>query len=276
MISHTIAIARMELRLGTRNRWVLLATLMLFGFALILALLGSAPAGDIKTDRLSMTVASLATLSVYLVPLLALLVSFDGIAGEIERGTLPLLLATPIDRSSVLLGKFLGQLASVSIAIVLGFGIVSAIVAFQGNTGLTGLMDILRLILSSIALAAAFIAISLNANMLVRQSSTAAAVAVGVWLVTVVLYDLGLLAALVIHQDGIFASELFPWLLLINPADAFRLFNYASLNMSDVTAGVASGAHTLPHASSKALISLMSWVVIAIIIANYRFRKVQP
>lgn len=276
MIAHTLAIAGMELRLGIRNRWVLLATIMLLCFALVLALLGSAPAGDIKADRLSMTVASLATLSVYLVPLLALLVSFDGIAGEIERGTLPLLLATPIDRSSVVLGKFSGQLIAVSIAIVLGFGIASGIVALQGGVGVAGVLDVLRLIISSICLAGAFIAISLIASMLVRQSSTAAAVAVGVWLVSVVLYDLGLLAALVVNQDGFFATHLFPWLLLANPADAFRLFNFASLDMSSVANGVASGAHAMTYASTKAFISLSSWVVIAVVFAIYRFRKVQP
>ncbi len=276
MIGHTLAIAGMELRLGIRNRWVMLATLMLLGFALILAFLGSAPAGDIKADRLSMTVASLATLSVYLVPLLALLVSFDGIAGEIERGTLPLLLATPIDRSSVVLGKFLGQLAAVSIAIVLGFGIASAIVALQGGAGLPGVMDVLRLILSSISLAGAFIAISLIASMLVRQSATAAAVAVGIWLVSVVLYDLGLLAALVVNQDGFFASQVFPWLLLANPADAFRLFNFSSLGMSEIADGAASGAHGLANVSIKALISLLSWMLVAVLVAIYRFRKVQP
>ena len=276
MIGHTLASAGMELRLGIRNRWVMLATLMLLGFALILAFLGSAPAGDIKADRLSMTVASLATLSVYLVPLLALLVSFDGIAGEIERGTLPLLLATPIDRSSVVLGKFLGQLAAVSIAIVLGFGIASAIVALQGGAGLPGVMDVLRLILSSISLAGAFIAISLIASMLVRQSATAAAVAVGIWLVSVVLYDLGLLAALVVNQDGFFASQVFPWLLLANPADAFRLFNFSSLGMSEIADGAASGAHGLANVSIKALISLLSWMLVAVLVAIYRFRKVQP
>ncbi len=276
MIGHTLAIAGMELRLGIRNRWVMLATLMLLGFALILAFLGSAPAGDIKADRLSMTVASLATLSVYLVPLLALLVSFDGIAGEIERGTLPLLLATPIDRSSVVLGKFLGQLAAVSIAIILGFGIASAMVALQGGAGLTGMVDVLRLILSSISLAGAFIAISLIASMLVRQSATAAAVAVGVWLVSVVLYDLGLLAALVVNPDGYFASHVFPWLLLANPADAFRLFNFSSLGMSEIAGGAASGAHGLAQLSIKALISLLSWMVVTVLIAIYRFRRVQP
>ncbi len=54
-----------------------------------------------------MTVASLTSLTVYLVPLLALLMSFDAVAGEVERGTLPLLPHLPRRAGGDPLGKFL-------------------------------------------------------------------------------------------------------------------------------------------------------------------------
>ena len=43
-----------------------------------------------------MTVVSLASLTVFLVPLIALLLAYDAIVGEAERGTLLLLLAYPV------------------------------------------------------------------------------------------------------------------------------------------------------------------------------------
>ena len=61
-------------------------------------------------DRLSVTVSSLTSLSVYLVPLVALLMSFDAVAGEVERGTLPLLLSI----SGGTVGIAAGQAASAS------------------------------------------------------------------------------------------------------------------------------------------------------------------
>ena len=85
MISSALTVGQCELRVGTRNRWVLLAASILLLFALVLGFLGSGPTGTIKTDPLVVTVASLATLSVYLVPLIALLLSYDAIAGEIDR-----------------------------------------------------------------------------------------------------------------------------------------------------------------------------------------------
>ncbi|MCY3721227.1 ABC transporter permease subunit [Candidatus Poribacteria bacterium] len=51
----------------------------------------------------------------YVLSLIALLFTFDAISGERERGTLRLTLANPISRHTLLIGKFLGALISVSI-----------------------------------------------------------------------------------------------------------------------------------------------------------------
>ena len=55
-------------------------------------------------------------------PLVALLMAFDAVAGEVERGTLPLLLTYPVARWEVLLGKLLAHLAILALAIVAGYG----------------------------------------------------------------------------------------------------------------------------------------------------------
>ena len=59
---------------------------------------------------LAIAVANLSSLGVYLLPLLALMLSFDAVVGESERGTLNLLLAYPVDRWQVILGKFFAAL----------------------------------------------------------------------------------------------------------------------------------------------------------------------
>jgi ABC-type transport system involved in multi-copper enzyme maturation permease subunit len=46
--------------------------------------------------RIEFTIASLVSLVIYLIPLIALLLGFDAIVGERERGSLDLLLALPI------------------------------------------------------------------------------------------------------------------------------------------------------------------------------------
>ena len=68
------------------------------GLALVLALLGSTPTGTTKISALTVTVVSLSSLSIFFVPLIALLLSYDSIVAEHERGTLILLLAYPVAR----------------------------------------------------------------------------------------------------------------------------------------------------------------------------------
>ncbi len=276
MISHVLAIAVNEIRIGIRNRWVLLAALVLFAFALVLGFLGAAPTGSVKAGRLVVTVASLATLSVYLVPLMALLLAFDAIAGEVERGTLPLMLASPASRSSVILGKFLGHLTIIALAFIVGYGLAGGVVLGLSGESAESMIHLVRLIVTSIALGAVFLAIGYVASASVRSSGTAAALAVGIWLFAVVLYDLGLLGALIADGDGVFAKTVFPYLLAANPADAFRLYNMSALEADAVATGFAGAAASLPFSPSAALGSLLVWLVLALGSAALIFRRLEP
>ena len=101
-------IAGREVRDGLRNRWVVAMTLLMAALALTLTLVGSAPTGTVGVSAVSATIVSLSSLTIFLVPLIALLISYDAIAGELERGTMTLLLSYPVSRSAVVAGKFVG------------------------------------------------------------------------------------------------------------------------------------------------------------------------
>src|SRR5512147_3066429 len=94
-----------EIQECLRNRWVLSATLLLAALALSLTFLGSAPTGNVGVRPLDVVIVSLSSLSIFLLPLIALLISHDAIIGEIERGTMLLLLSYPVGRWQVLFGK---------------------------------------------------------------------------------------------------------------------------------------------------------------------------
>ena len=55
----------------------------------------------------------------YVLSLIAILFTFDSISGERERGTLRLTLANSVPRHTVLIGKFLGALVSISVPFTL-------------------------------------------------------------------------------------------------------------------------------------------------------------
>ncbi len=108
-MKNILILATKEIQESLRNRWVLSATLLLAALALTLTFLGSAPTGNVGVRPLDVVVVSLSSLSIFLLPLIALLISHDAIVGEIERGTLLLLLSYPVGRWQVLLGKFVGH-----------------------------------------------------------------------------------------------------------------------------------------------------------------------
>ena len=77
----------------------------MFALALALGFMGSAPTGSVKVDPLTVTVVSLSSLSIFLIPLIAMLMAYDALIGEIERGTMALLLSYPLLRWQILVGQ---------------------------------------------------------------------------------------------------------------------------------------------------------------------------
>lgn len=273
-MNRILATAAAEFRIGFRNRWVAIAMAMMVLFSMVLSAAGSAPSGALGADRLSVTVASLTSLSVYLVPLVALLMSFDAVAGEVERGTLPLLLTYPVSRGEVLVGKLLAHLAILALAITAGYG-VAAIAAIAVDPNATaGLPALWRLVWSSLLLGATFLGTGYAISALSRRPSGAAGLAIALWLVLIVLFDLGLLAAVVADNGGRFTTDVFPYALLANPADAFRLYNLAASDATAAAAGVSGAANTIP--AWQSLLSIALWPLAALALAIAAFKKVTP
>ncbi|AXQ95345.1 ABC transporter permease [Cereibacter azotoformans] len=273
-MSRILAFAAAEARIALRNRWVTIVTLLMALFSLVLAAAGSAPTGELGIDRLSVTVASLTSLAVYLVPLVALLMSFDAVAGEIERGTLPLALTYPVSRAELLLGKFVAHLAILALAVAVGYGLAAGAALGVDPEATAGLPALFRLFWSSLLLGAVFLAAGYAVSAVARRPGAAAGLAIGLWLALIVLWDLGLLAAVVADDGGAFTTRVFPWLLLGNPADAFRLYNLAASDATAAAAGVGGAAAAIPPL--QALVSVLLWPLLAFGLAIAAFRRVTP
>lgn len=271
-----LAVAGQELRAGLRNRWVVATTLLLAALALSLTLLGSAPTGTLGADPLAVVVVSLASLSIFLVPLIALLLSFDSVVGEAERGTLLLLLAYPLARWQILVGKFLGQTAILALAIALGYGIAAVALRLLDGSDVEAWGAFGRLLLSSVALGAAFLALGSLASVIVRERATAAGLAVALWLLFVLIYDSALIGLLVLDQGRILTAGVLDALLLANPADAYRLLNLAGDQAMAQLTGLAGPGE--PARLPPALLSgaLAAWVLLPLGAAVAAFARKQP
>ena len=268
------AIARLELLIARRNMWVATSVILMGLFTTVLTLAGGAPTGTLGVDPLTVAITSITTLSVYLIPLIGLLLSFDAIAGEAERGTLALNLTYPLSRAEILIGKFLAHLGVLAFAIAVGLGLATVLTIWQYGAADISYTPLGKLFATSLALGAAFLGIGYLVSSLVRQTGVASGIVIIVWLVCVVLYDLGLLGALVADDGGVFTKTIFPWLLVANPADAFRMINMPQVSVSELATGLgaASGAAGL----AGQLTSLLLWPIVALFLAWIAFRRVEP
>jgi len=269
----TVLIALQEVRAGMRNRWVLATTLLLAGLALSLVLLGSAPVGTVKADPLAVVVVSLTSLTIFLVPLIALLLSFDAIVGEQERGTLALLLSYPIARWQLIAGKALGHVAILGMATLIGYGIAAGALWWETGGMLQTWDAFAVMVLTSIVLGAAFVAIGCLASTLVRERATAAGLAVGVWLYFVLIHDTALLGLLVADGGRRLGQGALAAALLLNPADVYRLLNLSTNAIVSAQSGMAGlgTAATLP--AWLLLVTLLAWVAVPLLLAMMAFRR---
>lgn len=272
-MKNVLIIARKEIQEGLRNRWVLATTLLLAALALTLTFLGSAPTGNVGAGALDVVIVSLSSLTIFLVPLIALLISHDAIVGEMERGTMLLLLSYPVGRWQVIMGKFIGHLAILSFATLLGYGAAAAALAITGAAiDTSSLVAFASMILSSILLGAVFVAIGYLISALVAERGTAGGIAIGVWLLCVLIYDMALLGLLVVDQGKMVSGGVLNALLLANPTDAYRLLNLGSGNAGALSGmgGVAENTALGPVALVAALIA---WALVPLTAATMVFSR---
>jgi Cu-processing system permease protein len=271
-----LVIAGAEIRAARRNRWVLATTLLLAALALTLAFLGSAPTGTVGAGALEVTVVSLSSLTIFLVPLIALLLSYDAIVGEAERGTLLLLLSYPVERWQIVLGKFLGHVAVLAFATALGYGAAGLVLGWsEAAPDVESWAAFADMIGSSIVLGGAFLALGYLVSVAVRDRGLAAGLAIGLWLVLVLLYDMALLGVLVADQGKSITAGLFNDLLLLDPADIYRLFNLSGFAKVSLFSGMAGLSGETPFGRTALLAALAAWVVVPLTLAALLFRRKQ-
>lgn len=262
-----------ELRDGLRNRWIAAVILLLGGLALSLSFLGSAPTGEVRASPMLVTLASLASLSVYLLPLVALMLAFDALVGESERGTLLLLLSYPVARWQVVLGKFLGHGLILWVAILIGYGGTGLLLQWQGGADADSWRAYLAMMGSSWLLGAAFVALGYLVSVVVRERATAAGLAVALWLAFVVLYDLVLLGMLLADTRQRLAADTLAALMLASPTDVYRIFNLTGSEGINVIAGMAEASAAVGVSPAILLGLLGAWVVVPLALTVLRLQR---
>lgn len=131
----------------------------------------------------------------------AIILTYDAISGERERGTLRLTLSNAVPRGTLLLGKYLAVMVSISMPLFVGITMNLFIIITSGalffDAG--GWAKIFTMIGISLVYISAFVLLSLFISSSFRESSTALVVLLLLWVMSVVIVP---------SSGGIIASKL--------------------------------------------------------------------
>jgi Cu-processing system permease protein len=264
-------IAGDELRRALESRW-------LFGFTTVLALLvlglsffGLAQSREVGFQGFARVTMSLMNLVLFIVPLTGLVLGVTSTSSD--GGTLSLLLAQPVSRGEVLLGKFLGLTAALTVAQAVGFGAGGLAVAFYAGAD----QALGFLVLTGLSMALGWLTVSTSLLIAVRWPDRlkAMSAALLLWLLMVVAYDLVVLGATALLQGVPLQSVLFPALLL-NPVDLARVLTMLSIGSGALfgpTSAVLMKSFGSAGGIALGLLVLTLESVIPLVIAVHLFRR---
>jgi Cu-processing system permease protein len=270
-IRTTLIVAGAEYRSALASRLVQGFGAVFALLAVAIAVAGLAASGQVLVQGFTRTAVSLLSLALYLLPLVGLVLGAH--AFGVEDGGTELLLAQPIGRGSVLLGRTAGLAAALTLVAVIGFGLAGAVVLL--GAGAAGAAGYLLVAGGSTVVGLAGLAIGVLLGVRARRRLTAVAMAMVAWVVLALLFDFAAIALLQFAGDGQ-PGPLLLALLAANPIDGMRAIGLVSLG-ADVLLGPTGAALTkLMGPSGGTLLvatALAAWCVVPLALAARVFSR---
>lgn len=265
------AIAIKEAKAGLRNRWFTLYTIvfsaLIIGFAVI-ALGASDLTGQAGFGRTS---AGLLNLLLLMVPLIGLTVGAQMIVTDRENRSLDYLLAQPLTALDVYAGKFIGAAISLMLLLLIGFGGAGVVMAIKGGAGDVG--DFGLLVLLTLMLGLAMLSVGYVISSFSRQTAAALGIALTVWLLFVIVGDLGLMGSSMVLG---MRPETLLSLTVINPLDVYKLVSVDLLHTSLDVLGPA-GIYAVDRfgtSFSWLMLGVLSlWIIVPLPIGFWFFKR---
>lgn len=252
-------------RLSNRWIWTVSALFLLCSGAIVF--FGAVPVGVAGVQQSGIVLASLMNLTVYLVPLLALMAGAGAIVDDARRGTLDLLLTHPVSRREYFVGTFLGHSLALGTALLASLLPMGIILRTRARVGATEFGRMMVLIL---LLAAAFLALSFLLSLLARDRGRSMASAILLWIVSVFVFDLILVGVLTIYPGEI-PTAAFGGILLLNPVDVFRLLSFHWVSSTAAPLGLTTVALPLPASVLAGV--LAAWIAVPLILGYRIFNR---
>jgi len=272
MLNAIFIISKKEIMDNIRNKWIITLSFIFALLTLVTSYFGSI--FSTGWQDLGATISGMMSLVQLLVPIIALILGYAAIIGEIERGSMSALLAQPVTRLEILLGKFFGLGSILALAILIGFGVAGIVIAL--NVPDVNFVNYLIFIGSTIIIGLVFLSISLFFSTIFRRRTTAIGGAIFLWFFFNMILPMVLVGILIasVGPGGLGSGELPSWyhiLTLLNPLSVYTIFNTLALGIT--TQGELISSFPEFFSSGLMIFLLLLWIVIFLFLAYWRFNK---
>lgn len=270
-----LSIAKKEIMDNIRNKWIILVSVMFAVLTIAVSYFGSLDSQG--WQNLSATIQGMESLVTMLVPIIALILGYATIIGEIERGSMNSLLSLPVTRSEIVIGKFLGLGSVLCCTILIGYGIAGLLIA--ANVPNVNVADYLVFIGATMLLGLVFLILALCFSTMFSKRSTAMGGAIFLWFLFNIILPIVFLGVLVATVDfnQIMSGEMATapdWyyvLNLFNPTSVYT--SLLDVTLTPMSSVVSMAPYPSWYTSGTLIGVLVVWILCFFIIALWRFQR---
>ncbi len=268
-------IAKKEIMDNVRNLWIIVMTIIFAILTIAMSAVGSYFSEG--WQDLEITISLMMSIVQLLVPIIALMLGYAAIVGEIEKGSMNIMISLPVNRLQIVLGKLLGLGGVLSFTILVGFGIAGIVISLMVPD--VSYIEYLIFIVATILVGLVYLAVAFFFSTIFKKRSTALGGAIFLWFFFNMILPIILIgiawggAALTDIVSGVVPDWYF-LIDLINPMSV-----YTALVFLNVGGGIPS-AGTTPqlqypefYSSWLMMLILCIWIIAFSALSYWRFSK---
>jgi Cu-processing system permease protein len=272
-----ISIAKKEIMDNIRNKWIILVSIMFAALTLVVSYFGSIASHG--WQNLGNTISGMTSFATYLISIIAFMLGYATIIGEIERGSMSALLSLSATRLEIVVGKFLGLGAVLCFTVLVGFGFAGVIIGL--NVSNVDYLQYLAFIGMTMVFGLVFLSVALCFSTVFSKRSTALGGTIFLWFLFTIILPIvfvGLLATTIDFtkitvNTTLTVPEWYYVLMLFNPIDVYS--SLISVTIKPISSSLGAGLIPNPSWYSPGLLLgvLLIWIVVFFVLAAWRFNR---
>ncbi len=271
------SIAKKEIMDNFRNKWIILVAAMFAILTLVISYFGSL--GTSGWQNLGNTISGMTELGSFLISIVAFMLGYATIIGEIERGSMSALLSLSANRFEIVVGKWLGLGAVLCFTIFVGYGFAGALIAL--NVPNVDVLEYLAFIGLTMLFGLVFLTVALCFSTVFAKRSTALGGAIFLWFLFNIILPIvfvGLLLTTIditqmTMQTTITAPDWYFALNLFNPISVYSTLITLAIGPVQTSTGAGMIPNPSWYSTGLLLGVLLAWIIVFFTLAVWRFQR---